>query len=143
MRKLAWLIGLSWLCASGVNAWAATSCSSTIGTQGCPGQPVGAVCVQVSFAASTQPPTVVSYNLYRGTTSGTEGTTPYVTGLISSGGTVAFQDNNIPAGATALYYQAAAVGSGGLKSTLSAEGCAQIPAPPQTPGPVTAVPNVN
>jgi hypothetical protein len=124
-------------------AFAATTCNSTIGTQGCAGQPVGAICVQISFAASTQPPTVVSYDLYRATTSGAEGTTPYATGLISNGGTVAFQDNNIPAGATALYYEAAAVGSGGLKSTLSVEGCAQVPVPPQVPGPVQASPNAN
>jgi hypothetical protein len=126
-----------------IAAHAATVCTSTIGTQGCAGQPVGAICVQVSFPASQQPPTVASYNLYRSTTSGGEGTTPYATGLASSNGTVTFQDNNIPAGATALYYEAAAVGSGGLKSALSPEGCAQVPLPPQVPGPVQAAPNAN
>src|SRR5262249_62280267 len=55
----------------------------------------------LSWAAS---PGAVSYNLYRGTSSGGEGSTPYRSGLTSP----AFTDTGLTNGAT-YYYQVTAV----------------------------------
>jgi beta-galactosidase len=136
MKKLGLLT--SWSCAFLLcgAAYGATVCNQTLGGPSCPGG-IGALCVNVSWTASTTPG--VTYNLYRSLTSGTEGTTPFAIGITGT----SFQDTNIPAGATALYYEASAVNSAGVKSAASNEACAQVPVPAQIPQNLQATPNAN
>ena len=72
---------------------------------------------QVALAWSTSSG-ATSYNVYRGTSSGGESSTPFRTGLTSTG----YTDLGVTSGA-AYYYKVAAVGSGGT-SALSSEASA-------------------
>ncbi|MFL5242206.1 MAG: fibronectin type III domain-containing protein [Gemmataceae bacterium] len=67
-----------------------------------------------------------SYNIYRSTTPGAEGSVPYLTGLTST----SFTDTGVTNGVT-YYYEVSAVNAGG-ESPLSSE----ISATPQVPAPV-------
>jgi fibronectin type 3 domain-containing protein len=78
--------------------------------------------VSLSWAASAG---ATSYNIYRGSTSGGEGQTPYRTGVSSS----SFVDTGVVSGGT-YFYQVSAVGAGG-ESPKSAEVSATlVPAAP-------------
>ena len=66
----------------------------------------------------------VSYNIFRGTSSGGEGTTPINTSSITS---LTFTDANITPGST-YYYTVEAVDSAG-SSSPSNEASARIPSP--------------
>jgi fibronectin type 3 domain-containing protein len=67
-----------------------------------------------------------SYNIYRGTSTGTEGTTPYATSTTNT-----FTDKNVAAGPPTLYfYTVAAVSSGGV-SAQSVESVTPTPLPTQ------------
>jgi fibronectin type 3 domain-containing protein len=72
-----------------------------------------------------------SFNVYRGTTAGGEGTTPYAAGISGT----SFTDNSVTSGTTYFYY-VTAVGTGG-ESAGSAEVSAQIPTPPSPPTGIT------
>jgi fibronectin type 3 domain-containing protein len=93
-----------------------------------PGAPAGLTAVpsanQVSLSW-TPSPGATSYNIYRSTTSGGEGITPYRTGATGT----SFVDTGVASGGT-YYYQVSAVGAGG-ESTKSAETSATlVPATP-------------
>ena len=88
-----------------------------------------------SWSAATG---AISYNLYRATTSGGEGSTPYRTGLAGT----TFTDTGLTNGTT-CYYQVTAVNSGGQSgksSEVSAVPKAAAPAAPATPTNLTATP---
>ena len=91
--------------------------------------------VSLSWSAATG---ATSYNLYRATTSGGEGSTPYRTGLAGT----TFTDTGLTNGTT-CYYQVTAVNSGGQSgksSEVSAVPKAAAPAAPATPTNLTATP---
>jgi fibronectin type 3 domain-containing protein len=68
---------------------------------------------------------VVGYNVYRGTTSGGEGTTPLNSTPVNG---TTYADENVTAGAT-YYYVVTAVGSDGVQSAASGETEATVPTP--------------
>jgi fibronectin type 3 domain-containing protein len=80
--------------------------------------------INVSWLPSSRAQT---YNVYRGTAPGGEGSTPYVSGLTGT----TFVDSAVTAGQT-YYYQISALDSGGLESTRSFEALA-LSAVPSTP----------
>ena len=80
--------------------------------------------------------TVTGYNVYRGTTSGGESTTPVAAGLGAS-----YADMNVAAGTT-YYYTVAASNSAGTGQAL-AEASAAVPKPPSAPTGLTAVATSN
>jgi fibronectin type 3 domain-containing protein len=73
-----------------------------------------------------------SYNIYRSTTSGGEGSTPYQTGVTST----SFTDSSLTNGTT-YYYEVSAVNAGG-QSPVSSQVSATPVAPPATPTGLTA-----
>src|SRR6266550_301228 len=79
-----------------------------------------------------------SYNLYRSTTSGGEGSTPVVTGIAST----SYTNTGLTNGIT-YYFRVAAVnasGTSGQSNQASATPTAPPPAPPSTPTNLTAAP---
>ena len=83
-------------------------------------------------------PGATSYNIYRGTSAGGEGSTPYATAT-----TNLFVDNNVVAGPPLLYYYTvAAVGPGGV-SGQSVESVTPTPLPSRGSGSVAGVANGN
>lgn len=74
--------------------------------------------VTVTFTPAT---TATSYNLYRTLTSGTEGPTPYMTGIKTS----PITDNNVTAGTTYFYKMTTIVGT--TESAMSNETSCTIP----------------
>jgi fibronectin type 3 domain-containing protein len=80
--------------------------------------------VILSWAASASSG-VVGYNVYRGTASGGESTTPLNTTVISGTG---YTDASVTAGAT-YYYVVTAVASDGVQSAASNETKATVPTP--------------
>jgi fibronectin type 3 domain-containing protein len=85
--------------------------------------------VSLTWSASSG---ATSYDIYRSTTSGGEGTTPYKTGVMST----SFTDTGLTNGAT-YYYEVSAVNAAG-QSAVSSEASATPQAPPATPTNVTA-----
>ena len=79
-------------------------------------------------------PSAASYNLYRATTAGTEGGTPYKTGLASA----SYTDTSLTNGTT-YYYKVAAVTASG-ESAHSDEVNTMPNAPPAAPTALAAVP---
>jgi len=77
--------------------------------------------------------TVTGYNVYRGTASGGESTTPVATGLAVA----SYADMNVTAGTT-YYYTVAAANSAGT-GPASAEASAVVPTAPSAPTGLTAV----
>ena len=112
----------------------ATTCSTTMGGPACSGGP-GSVCVNLSWTPDSSGDPV---NIFRGTTSGGENFLTPINAKPVSGST--YQDDNLPAGATAVYYEASSVNSQGVQSAPSNEACAQVPVPPQAPGNLQAPP---
>jgi titin len=78
--------------------------------------------VILSWAASTSSG-VVGYNVFRGTTSGGESTTPLNSTPING---TSYVDVNVTAG-TAYYYVVTSVGSDGMQSAPSNETEATVP----------------
>ena len=91
---------------------------------------------QATVTWSAPPGTVTGYNLYRSTTSGSEGTPPYKTGLAGT----SFTDTGLTNGTT-YYYTVAAVNSVGV-SHQSAEASAKPAAAGGGGGTVTATPKI-
>src|SRR5207302_3530694 len=84
--------------------------------------------VTLSWSAATG---AASYNLYRSTTSGGEGSTPVVTGIAST----SYTNTGLTNGIT-YYFRVAAVnasGTSGQSNQASATPTAPPPAPPSTP----------
>jgi len=111
--------------------------SSTI-----PAAPTGLIATAVSGSeinlSWTAPSgTVTGYNVYRGTTSGGESTTPVAAGLAVA----SYADMNVAAGTT-YYYTVAASNSAGT-GPASAEASAAVPMPPSAPTGLTAVATSN
>jgi hypothetical protein len=107
-----------------------------------PAPPTGLSAVAVSGTeinlAWTAPAGSVSgYNVYRGTTSGEEATTPVATGLAVA----SYADMNVTAG-TKYYYTVAATNSVGM-GTVSAEVSAMVPVLPAAPTALTATAKSN
>jgi fibronectin type 3 domain-containing protein len=73
----------------------------------------------------SDPDAVNGYNLFRGTASGKESTTPINTAPIPQG-TLTYTDNAVAAGQT-YYYTICAIGASGVESAPSAEVSATIP----------------
>jgi hypothetical protein len=94
----------------------------------CPG-PIGTLCVNVTWNASTTPG--ATYNIFRGIGPGKESTTPIATGIV---GTL-FQDTSVVAGNNYCYVATAHTGGG--SSPASNESCA-LPNPPTVPTTVVA-----
>src|SRR5207253_3077973 len=91
--------------------------------------------VALSWSAATG---AASYNLYRSTTSGGEGSTPVVTGIAST----SYTNTGLTNGIT-YYFRVAAVnasGTSGQSNQASATPTAPPPAPPSTPTNLTAAP---
>jgi O-glycosyl hydrolase len=86
--------------------------------------------VTLNWTASTG---ATSYNIYRSTTSGGEGGTPYRTGV----STTSFTDTGLTDGTT-YYYQVTAVNSGGESPKSSEASATPNLAPPAAPTNVTA-----
>jgi fibronectin type 3 domain-containing protein len=105
-------------------------------TTTCPSPTPGSPHVCLKWTDSTT--TGTTYNIYRATTSGGEnyGSPLNATPLVA--GTTAYYDSTVAVGTT-YYYTAAAVGSGGVLSTPTAEVSAQIPVPPVAPTAFSAV----
>jgi fibronectin type 3 domain-containing protein len=82
--------------------------------------------VALNWTASTSTG-VTDYNVYRATTSGGEGATPYATGITGT----TFTDPTVTNGVT-YYYTVTAVSPGG-ESVPSAEASVLIPMPPNAP----------
>ena len=78
--------------------------------------------VNLSWTASTTSG-VVGYNVYRGTTSGGESSTPLNSSPVSG---TTFMDESVTAGST-YYYVVTAVGSDGVQSSVSGEVSVTVP----------------
>jgi hypothetical protein len=83
--------------------------------------------IKISWTAVTMdvngnPITGVAYNLYRGTSSGAEGATPYITGITAT----TYTDTNGVA-ATTYFYQVTTTATGKGESVKSAEVSAAFP----------------
>ena len=113
---------------------AGPTCSTTFSGPACTGGP-GSICVNLSWTPDSSGDPV---NIFRGTASGGENFLTPINAKPVSGST--YQDDNLPAGATAVYYEASSVNSQGVQSTPSNEACAQIPVPPPAPGNLQASP---
>jgi cellulose 1,4-beta-cellobiosidase len=82
--------------------------------------------VALNWSAS---PGATSYNIYRSTTPGAEGSTPYRTGITAT----SFTDTGLSNGTT-YYYKVSAVNAGGQSATSSeVSATPQVPAPPRRP----------
>jgi hypothetical protein len=88
---------------------------------------------EINLTWTAPPGTVTGYNVYRGTTSGGESTTPVATGLAIA----SYADMNVAPG-TSYYYTVAATNSAGT-GPASAEASAAVPTAPSAPTGLTAV----
>ncbi|MGO8673484.1 MAG: malectin domain-containing carbohydrate-binding protein [Capsulimonadaceae bacterium] len=110
----------------------ASICGITVGSSGAPSAPTLSASsgstgqVNLSWSASSG---ATTYDLYRGTTSGGEGSTPYATGITAT----SYTDTGLTAGET-YYYEVAALNNSGsaLSNQASAEAGAALSAPTLT-----------
>lgn len=104
-------------------------------TTTCPSPTPGTPHVCLKWTDSTT--TGATYNVYRATTSGGENyATPLNAAPLPSGTTAYYDTTNVIG--TTYYYTLAAVGTGGVLSTPTAEVSAQIAVPPNPPTALSA-----
>ena len=106
----------------GASAAAQETCSTTVGGAACSG-PIGTLCTNLSFTPGVGS---VGTNVYRGTTSGGESSTPLNSTPLATTVTT-YQDAAIPSGATNLYYLVVDVLSDGIIGPAAPEVCVTFP----------------
>jgi hypothetical protein len=102
---------------------------------GLPGMVQAAHSVTLTFTASVDSSASIGYNVYRGTTSGGEGSTPLNSSPIDvncSGTTCTYTDTAVSPGVTYYYILKATNTSTGILSIASNEASATVPIAPPT-----------